>query len=80
MTITPTPDQQRLIQEAMQAGLIEGPEEVLDVGLESLRDRLTKQMIRRASGRKSLVELFEPLRGLDLQFSRNNSTGRPIEV
>ena len=36
----------------------------------------------RPPGRKSLVELFaeSPLRGLDLDFSRNKSTGRPIEL
>jgi hypothetical protein len=80
MAITPTPDQQRLIQEGLQAGLIESAEEVLDVGLKSLRDRLMKQMTGPAAGRKTLVELFEPLRGLELEFSRNSSTGRPIEV
>jgi hypothetical protein len=37
---------------------------------------------RRPEGRKSLVELFaeSPLCGLDLDFSRNKSTGRPIDV
>jgi len=30
--------------------------------------------------KKSLVELFEPLRGLDLDLSRNPSTGRPVEL
>jgi hypothetical protein len=36
----------------------------------------------RAEGRKSLVELFaeSPLRGLDLDFSRNKSTGSPIDL
>jgi hypothetical protein len=33
-----------------------------------------------ASGKKSLVELFAPLRGLDLQFSRDASTGRPVDL
>lgn len=30
--------------------------------------------------KKSLVELFEPLRGLELDFSRNPSTGRPVDL
>lgn len=36
----------------------------------------------RPEGSKSLVELFaeSPLYGLDLDFSRNKSTGRPIDV
>ena len=32
------------------------------------------------AGEKNLVELFAPLRGLDLDFSRNPSTGRPVDV
>jgi hypothetical protein len=35
---------------------------------------------RRAAGRKSLVEVFAPLRGLNLDFSRNQSTGRPVDL
>jgi hypothetical protein len=37
---------------------------------------------QRPEGRKSLVELFaeSPLYGLDLDFSRNRSTGRPIDL
>jgi hypothetical protein len=30
--------------------------------------------------KKSLVELFEPLRGLNLDLRRNPSTGRPVEL
>ena len=29
---------------------------------------------------KSFVELFEPLRGLEVEFWRNESTGRPVEL
>jgi len=29
---------------------------------------------------KSVEELFAPLRGLNLDFSRNPSTGRPVEL
>jgi len=28
----------------------------------------------------SIVELFAPIRGLDLDFSRNPSTGRPVDL
>jgi len=35
---------------------------------------------RRAAGRKSLVELFAPLQGLNLDFSRNKSAGRPVDL
>jgi hypothetical protein len=30
--------------------------------------------------RKRLSELFAPLRGLDIDFSRNPSTGRPVDL
>ena len=29
---------------------------------------------------KDIVELFTPLRGLNLDFSRNPSTGRPVDL
>lgn len=29
---------------------------------------------------KDIEELFAPLRGLNLDFSRNHSTGRPVEL
>jgi len=41
---------------------------------------------RRAAGRKSLVEVFAPLRGqftdeeVDTLFSRNRSTARPVDL
>ncbi len=35
---------------------------------------------RRAAGRKSLVELFAPLRGMNLDFSRNQSVSRPVDL
>jgi hypothetical protein len=35
---------------------------------------------RRAAGRKSLVEVFAPLRGMNLDFSRNQSVSRPVDL
>ncbi len=35
---------------------------------------------KRRSDKKSLVELFAPLRGLDLDFGRNTSSGRPVAL
>ena len=40
MTIEFRPEQTHVIAEAMQAGLIKSPEEVLDIGVEALRSRL----------------------------------------
>jgi hypothetical protein len=35
---------------------------------------------KRHSSRKSVVELFEPLKGLEVEFERNQSTGRPVDL
>jgi hypothetical protein len=40
MTITPKPEQERILTEAIQAGLIRSPEDALDIGLETLQGRL----------------------------------------
>ncbi len=40
MTITPKPEQERVLKEAIRVGLIESPEDALDIGLEALRSRL----------------------------------------
>lgn len=39
MTITPTPEQERTLAQAMEDGLIQRPEEALDLGLDTLRSR-----------------------------------------
>ncbi len=38
------------------------------------------QTTAKRSRKKSLIELFEPLRGLDLDLRRNPSTGRPVDL
>jgi hypothetical protein len=40
MTITPSPEQEQILAEAIQAGLIHSPEEALNLALETLRNRL----------------------------------------
>lgn len=54
--------------------------QVLRERLQVVQDPQPSPASRRPPGRKSLVELFEPLRGLDLDFSRNESTGRPVDL
>ena len=46
------------------------------------QDRSTRPERQRPPGRKSLAELFaeSPLKGLDLDFGRNRSTGRPVDL
>jgi hypothetical protein len=40
MTITPKPEQERVLTEAIQAGLIQSPEDALEIALQELRNRL----------------------------------------
>lgn len=83
MIIHPRPDQEFKIHEAMRSGLIENEAELLDLGLESLQQRLFSKMqksVEKPKRKKSLVELFAPLRGLDFDFERNPSSSRPIEL
>jgi hypothetical protein len=53
MTIQVQPEQERLIDEAIQAGLIECAGEVVEVGLETIRARLE---VRSASGKPASAE------------------------
>jgi len=83
MIINPRPDQESKIYEAMSSGFIQNETELLDLGLESLQQRLlakAQQSTEKPNNKKSLVELFAPLRGLDLDFERNPSSSRPIEL
>lgn len=43
MTITPSPNQEALIQAAIQAGLIRSAQDALDLGLRQLLDRIPSQ-------------------------------------
>ena len=83
MIIHPRPDQEFKIHEAMRSGLIQNETELLDLGLETLQPRLlakARQSTEKPKEKKRLVELFAPLRGLDLEFERNPSSSRPIEL
>jgi len=67
----------------MRTGLIENEAKLLDLGLESLQQQLlekVRQSANKSKRKKSLVELFAPLRGLDLDFERNPSSSRPVEL
>jgi Arc/MetJ-type ribon-helix-helix transcriptional regulator len=74
----------------IQTGKFHDAEEVLEKALEALEEEdaleekapvpMSPRERRRAVGRKSLVELFAPLQGLNLDFSRNKSTGQPVDL
>ena len=75
----------------IRTGHFHDADEVLESALDALEEKDTSdekataptssaRERRQAAGRKSLVELFAPLRGLNLDFSRNESAGRPVDL
>jgi hypothetical protein len=67
----------------IQTGQFHDTDELIEKALDALEEKTPAPVPpaerRRAAGRKSLVELFAPLRGMNLDFSRNRSTGRPVD-
>jgi hypothetical protein len=81
MTIELKPEQERILQEALRQGSFHSVEEALDRAIQSIASQGSlRQPKKRPAGRKSLAEVFAPLRGFDLDFSRNPSTGRPVDL
>ena len=83
MTIHARPDQEIRIQEALQAGIIHSAEDVIDAGLERLRERYSqKDPATKESDARNLVELFanSPFAGLNMDFERDEDTGREIDL
>ncbi len=78
------PELVQRVNALIQAGHFHNVDEVLERALDALDEKASVPMSaaerRRAAGRKSLVELFAPLRGLNLDFSRNKSTSRPVDL
>jgi hypothetical protein len=84
------PDQAQVVDEAIRAGLIEKPDDIVDVGVQTIRQRLDERPAVPPPGKslpvhlraRNLVELFaeSPFQGLDLDFERERDTGRDIEL
>ena len=70
----------------IRTGHFHDADELLEKALDALEEKTSapvspaRERRRRATGRKSLVELFAPLQGLNLDFSRNQSGGRPVDL
>ena len=92
MSVHLNPEQAVVVGEAIRAGLIETPDDVVNVGVETIRQRLgTRPTTALPSSMtevpahvraKNLVELFadSPFKGADLQFERDKDAGRDIEL
>lgn len=70
----------------IQSGLFHDTDELIEKALDALEGKTPAPTSasaaerRRAAGRKSLVEVFAPLRGMNLDFSRNTSASRPVDL
>lgn len=80
------PELERRVRAQIQRGPFHDVEELLEKALDALEERGTADAPsprrERPAGRKNLVELFEesPLKGLELDFSRNKSASRPVDL
>jgi Arc/MetJ-type ribon-helix-helix transcriptional regulator len=68
----------------IRAGQFHDTDELIEKALDALEEKTPAPASpaerRRAAGRKSLVEVFAPLRGMNLDFSRNQSASRPVDL
>ena len=74
MTIQLNSEQERIIQEEIQSGHFQSPDEVLDHALAALLERQRQP--------KSLVEFFResPFVGMEMKFERSQEDGRKLEL
>jgi hypothetical protein len=78
------PELVQRVHAEIQSRHLHDADELIEQALDALNERspapASAAERRRAAGRKSLVEVFAPLRGLNLDFSRNQSRGRPVDL
>jgi hypothetical protein len=81
MTIEITrPEVEALINQRLQSGGFKDAEDVVFQALQSSPPNAATVPQTDTTPEKDIVELFAPLRGLNIEFSRNPSTGRPTEL
>ena len=73
MHIDIAPETERLVREEISSGHFRSVDELIKAGVEALREK---------NAPKSLVQFFResPLVGLELQFERDQDTGRDIAL
>ncbi len=82
MTIQIKPEQEPVIGLAIAAGLIETADEAVEVGVESIRQRLEGRRKKSAAPAGNLAALFtgSPFARLNMDFERDEDSGRAIEL
>jgi len=73
------PEVEALINQRLQTGRFKDAEDVVFQALQSSPPVATTTP-QTDTPAKDIVELFAPLRGLNLDFDRNPSTGRPVDL
>ena len=78
------PELEQCVRGKIEGGHFRDVDELLEKALDALqeKDAAAPTARNRPPGGKSLVDLFaeSPLKGLELDFSRNKSTGRPVDL
>jgi hypothetical protein len=82
MTIQIKPEQERVIGQAIKAGLIETADQAVEMGVETIRQRLEGCHNTSMAPADNLAALFasSPFAGLNMDFERDEDFGRPIEL
>ncbi len=82
MTIQIKPEQERAIGQAIEAGLIDTPEQAIELGMQTIRRRLQGRSGKPSVPAGNLVALFadSPFAGLDMDFERDEDPGRTLEL
>ena len=86
MTITLSPEQEKLLSEVVQAGLAHTPEEAIDKAVRALYSSAARPALTTRTPfhpqADNLADLFahSPFRGLNMIFERDKDTGRDIAL
>ena len=82
MTIQINPEQEQVIGQAISAGLIETPDEAVEMGVKTIRLRLEGSRNMSAPRAQNLADLFagSPFAGLDMDFKRDPDAGREVSL
>ena len=82
MTIQINPEQERVIGQAIEAGLIHTAAEAVEMGVKAIRQRLGTKPEFAVSGARNLADLFatSPFAGLNLDFERDPDPGREVKL
>ena len=72
------PELMQRVNAQIQSRHLTGVDELLEQALDALDEK--SPATASAVSEKDIEELFAPLRGLNLDFSRNPSTGRPVDL